>query len=80
MSDLMRADSWMHMVLRYDTPLNICEKRFREFSLEADSFIMKELKDRIILDAKNAGYFYVAEGYEKILSALEKEISQKLNR
>ena len=77
MSDLMRADSWMHMVLRYDTPLNTCEKRFREFSLEADCFIRKELKDRMIPDAKNEGYLYVAEEYEKILAVLDNVIAEK---
>ena len=51
MSDLIRADVWMHMVLSHTTPLNVCERKFREFSLEADKFIRKEITERIIPEA-----------------------------
>lgn len=77
MSDLMRADSWMHMVLRYDTPLTICEKRFREFSLEANSFIQREIADRIIPEAENRGDEESREAYGRILAVLEKIIKEK---
>ena len=77
MSDLMRADCWMQMVLSYDTPINVCEKRFREFSLEADFFIRNELRNRVIPNAENSGHLTVAEGYKKILTVLEKVIAQK---
>lgn len=77
MSDLIRADSWMHMVLSYNTPLNVCEKRFREFSLEADQFIRKEIKNRIIPESEKRGDKESAEAYNKILAVLEKVIAEK---
>ncbi len=77
MSDLIRADAWMHMVLSDSTPLNVCERRFREFSLEADCFIQKEITDRIIPEAEKRGDKESAEAYRKILAVLERVIAEK---
>lgn len=77
MSDLIRADSWMHMVLSYNTPLNVCEKRFREFSLDADFFVRRELADRIIPEAEKRGDKESVEAYSKILAVLDKIIAEK---
>lgn len=77
MSDLIRADAWMHMVLSYDTPLNVCERHFREFSLESDQFIRKEIKNRIIPEAEKRGDQESVEAYRKILAVLEKVIEEK---
>ena len=80
MSDLMRADSWMHMVLSNNTPLDVCEKRFREFSLEADHFIWNEIKNRIIPEAEKRGDIESILAYKKILATLEKIIEEKCDR
>lgn len=77
MSDLVRADAWMHMVLSYNTPLNVCERNFREFSLEADIFVRREIADRIIPEAEKRGDKESAEAYRKILAVLEKVIAEK---
>lgn len=77
MSDLMRADCWMHMVLTYETPLSDCKKTFREFTLEQDLFIRKEIMNRIIPDAEKRGDEESSEAYRKILEVLEKEIAKK---
>lgn len=77
MSDLISADAWMHMVLSYDTPLKVCERRFREFSLEADLFMRRELADRIIPEAEKRGDKVSVEAYSKILAVLEKVIAEK---
>lgn len=76
MSDLISADAWMHMVLSYDTPLNVCERRFREFSLEADLFVRREIADRIIPEAEKRGDKVSVEAYRKILAVLEKVIAE----
>ena len=39
MSELMEADAWMHMVLSDKTPIVVCEKRFRSFTITQDIFI-----------------------------------------
>ena len=77
MSDLISADAWMHMVLSFDTPLNVCERRFREFSLEADYFVRREIADRIIPEAEKRGDKVSVESYSKILAVLEKVITEK---
>lgn len=77
MSDLLRADAWMHMVLSSDTPLSACEKRFREFSKEADLFIRKEIFRRIIPDAEKRGDKEAVEAYSKILAVLDRVIAEK---
>lgn len=77
MGDLISADAWMHMVLSFDTPLNVCERRFREFSLEADYFVRREIADRIIPEAEKRGDKVSVESYSKILAVLEKVITEK---
>lgn len=77
MSDLISADAWMHMVLSFDTPLNVCERRFREFSLDADFFVRRELADRIIPEAEKRGDKESVEAYRKILAVLDKIIAEK---
>lgn len=77
MNDLVRADAWMHMVLSYSTPLNVCEKNFREFSPEADCFIRKEITDRIIPEAEKRGDKESMEAYSKILEVLDRVIAEK---
>jgi len=73
----MRADSWMHMVLSNNTPLDVCEKRFLEFSTEANQFIRKEIKNRIIPESEKRGDKESTEAYNKILAVLEKIIAEK---
>ena len=77
MSELMEADAWMHMVLSSETPLDVCEKRFKEFSLNQDVFIRDEIQNRIIPDLKKRGFTDSVEAYKQILSILEKIITQK---
>ncbi len=77
MSNLMEADAWMHMVLSSGTPLHVCEKRFREFTLAQDSFIRDEIQKNIIPDLEKRGYEDSAEAYKKILAVLENIIAEK---
>ena len=77
MSDLISADAWMHMVLSLDTPIKVCERRFREFSLDADYFVRRELADRIIPEAEKRGDKESVEAYSKILAVLDKIIAEK---
>jgi len=77
MSDLLRADAWRHMVGSYNTPLNVCEKRFRGFSLEADLFMRKEIVNRIIPEAEKRGDKESMEAYSKILEVLDSVIAEK---
>mgnify|MGYP006976678608 CR=1 FL=1 len=77
MSELMDADAWMHHVLNYKTPLDVCEKRFRTFSLMQDKFIRDELQKRIIPNMEIWGYADAADAYKKILELLESVIADK---
>ncbi len=77
MSNLMEADAWMHMVLSFRTPLDVCEKKFREFTLMQDSFIRDEIRKNIIPDLEKRGYEDSAEAYKKILAILEDIIAEK---
>lgn len=77
MSNLMEADAWMHMVLSASTPLDVCEKRFREFTLMQDRFIRDEIQKNIIPDLEKRGYVDSAEAYRKILAVLENIIAEK---
>ncbi len=77
MSDLMAADAWMHFVLTSSTPLNVCERRFREFNLRQDMFIKDEICGTIIHDLRKRGYMDSVEAYEKILAVLERVIREK---
>ena len=58
MSNLMEADAWMHMVLSSSTTLDVCEKRFREFTLMQDRFIRDEIQRNIIPDLEKRGYVF----------------------
>ena len=77
MSNLMEADAWMHMVLSSSTTLDVCEKRFREFTLMQDRFIRDEIQRNIIPDLEKRGYVDSAEAYRKILAVLENIIAEK---
>ena len=77
MSNLMEADAWMHMVLSSSTSLDVCEKRFREFTLMQDRFIRDEIQRNIIPDLEKRGYVDSAEAYRKILAVLENIIAEK---
>lgn len=75
MSELMRADYWLQYVFSYSTPLDVCERRFREFSLAQDIFIRDELKRPIHPAIKNITE--VEEEREKILNLLNEIIAEK---
>ena len=77
MSDLLKADAWMHMVLSSKTPLDICEKRFQDFTLMQDTFIKGEIQNIIIPNLEKSGYEDSAEAYKKILAVLDKIIAEK---
>lgn len=77
MSDLLKADAWMHMVLSSETPLDVCEKRFQEFTLMQDTFIRGEIQNNIIPYLEKRGYEDSAEAYKKILAVLDKIIAEK---
>ena len=77
MSNLMEADAWMHMVLSSSTTLDVCEKRFREFTLMQDRFIRDDIQRNIIPDLEKRGYVDSAEAYRKILAVLENIIAEK---
>lgn len=75
MSELMTADCWLHFVFSYSTPLDVCEKRFREFSLAQDIYIRNELKSPVHPAIKNITE--VEEAREKILNLLNEIIAEK---
>ena len=75
MSELMKADAWMHFVFSYSTPLDVCERKFREFSLAQDIFIRDELKRPIHPAIKDIAE--VEEAREKILNVLNEIIAEK---
>lgn len=78
MSDLVRVDAWLHNVFHYKLSLDVCEKRFEEFSLEGNRFILQEIKNRMIPSAEKNGYLEMVESYKKIITLLEKCIEEKI--
>ena len=77
MSDLMEADAWMHMVLSSSTSLDICEKKFQEFTLMQDIFIRDEIQNNIIPDLERRGYVDSVKAYKQILAVLENVMAEK---
>ena len=77
MNHLIAADAWMHNVLSYKTPLDVCKRRFQEFTLEQDIFIKDEIQNGVIPDLEKRGYEDAVEAYKKILVVLEYIIADK---
>ncbi len=80
MSDLIGVDAWIHNVFSSRLPLDVCEKRFKEFSLEGDRFILREIKNCMIPDAEKRGYVEAIESYHQMINLLEQCIEEKLTQ
>lgn len=78
MSDLIRVDAWLHNVFNAEISLEGCEKCFREFSLEGDIFILKEIENNMIPFADNNGYPDIVTSYKRIIEILGQCIVNKL--
>lgn len=77
MCNLIEADTWMHNVLSARTPLDVCKKKFQEFSLVQNVFIRDEIQNNVIPDLEKSGYKDSAEAYKRILVVLEYIIADK---
>lgn len=77
MNDLFVADAWMHNVLSSNTPMDVCEKKFREFNLIQNTFIRNEIQNVIIPELYKRGYMDAVETYKKMLVLLEEIIAEK---
>ena len=76
MSDLQSADYWLSYVFNPRKPEEY-RKQFARFSLMANSFILKEIQERMIPEAQKRGFTEYALQLKEAEEALEEIIRQK---
>ena len=78
MGNLIEVDAWLHNVFTSKLPLGYCEKKFREFSLAGDKFILDEIKNSMIPYAEKMGYVEAIESYNRMIKLLEQCMEDKV--
>lgn len=76
MSDLQSADYWLSYVFNPRKPEEY-RKQFARFSLMAKSFILKEIQERMIPEAKKRGFTEYALQLKEAEEALQEIMRQK---